>query len=366
MLVLSPLARGKLGRLVTERSKEGLVPAHAGKTSSFSWLLRRSAAYPRSRGENDVHAEASIRFEGSSPLTRGKLACFGRADAFPGLIPTHAGKTELPRSAGSHHWAHPRSCGENLPASWSMEVPPGSSPLMRGKLALLGVVLHSVGLIPAHAGNTKTRALSPGLRAAHPRSCGENFFRMIASYLLTGSSPLMQGKPNRGVPGHPRARLIPTHAGKTWCASARPQRSRAHPRSCGENAVMARTVRSSMGSSPLTRGKPEHAGRNLRRRGLIPAHAGKTRRPSRCRSTRWAHPRSCGENQAAFTALRNVSGSSPLMRGKHGQRRKGLPRGRLIPAHAGKTGSPQPRRCRARAHPRSHGENLRAIRRVSM
>ena len=101
-----------------------------------------------------MHAEASIRFEGSSPLTRGKLACFGRADAFPGLIPAHAGKTELPRSAGSHHRAHPRSCRENRTGVFQDIPEHGSSPLMRGKLSSAMARYLRVGLIPAHAGKT--------------------------------------------------------------------------------------------------------------------------------------------------------------------------------------------------------------------
>ena len=48
----SPLTLGKLIRLRHVGLIEGLIPAHAGKTSSFLWLLRRSAAHPHSRGEN--------------------------------------------------------------------------------------------------------------------------------------------------------------------------------------------------------------------------------------------------------------------------------------------------------------------------
>ena len=47
-------------------------PAHKGKTSSFSWLLRRSADHPRSRGENITREIEAWEDYGSSPLTRGK------------------------------------------------------------------------------------------------------------------------------------------------------------------------------------------------------------------------------------------------------------------------------------------------------
>ena len=73
--------------------------------------------------------------------------------------------------------------------------------------------------------------------------------------------------------------------------------------------------------------------------GLIPAHAGKTT-PRNCPAWRArAHPRSRGENDLIRVAGYLSVGSSPLTRGKRG----GVPFGgvglRLIPAHAGKTAS---------------------------
>ena len=68
-------------------------PAHTGKTSSFSWLLRRSADHPRSRGENVIACASSVSNSGSSPLTRGKLQERHTHPLLVGLIPTHAGKT---------------------------------------------------------------------------------------------------------------------------------------------------------------------------------------------------------------------------------------------------------------------------------
>ena len=50
------------------------------------------------------------------------------------------------------------------------------------------------------------------------------------------------------------------------------------------------------GSSPLTRGKPGRAGDRVRDLRLIPAHAGKTGSVRTEVHPRAAHPRSCGEN----------------------------------------------------------------------
>ena len=113
-----------------------------------------------------------------------------------------------------------------------------------------------------------------------------------------------------------------------------------------------------MGSSPLTRGKRISLFNDLSQIRLIPAHAGKTglKPPKTSRDT--AHPRSRGENTQAFEAAPEAEGSSPLTRGKHGLRRQGQPGGRLIPAHAGKTLMGLSVASRARAHPRSRGENV--------
>ena len=72
---------------------EGFIPAHAGKTSSFSWRLRRSAAHPRSREENILRASDKGVDPGSSPLTQGKHAQAIERCIYAGLIPAHAGKT---------------------------------------------------------------------------------------------------------------------------------------------------------------------------------------------------------------------------------------------------------------------------------
>ena len=167
---------------------------------------------------------------GSSPLTRGKLVAAGRAGAKGGLIPAHAGNTTRLAHLAFPLRAHPHSCGENSRARSSGVAPNGSSPLTRGKRGAAVPASRRIGLIPAHAGKTGARRSSPGNAGAHPRSRGENISPIECMSSRMGSSPLTRGKlmslANNGVVRG----LIPTHAGKTWCASARPQRSRAHPR----------------------------------------------------------------------------------------------------------------------------------------
>ena len=174
-----------------------------------------TGAHPRSRGENRALDTLNMCPVGSSPLTRGKRQERVTAPRLDGLIPAHAGKTEI-------------GCGVAFAAC-------GSSPLTRGKRQQAGKTLDVLGLIPAHAGKTRFGDASRDGCWAHPRSRGEN--RRV------------------GRPHQPRG---------------------AHPRSRGENIQAAVSVVVEWGSSPLTRGKRTFPGRERAGQGLIPAHAGKT------------------------------------------------------------------------------------------
>ena len=130
----SPLTRGKHNACLAGEILEGLIPAHAGKTPARPEPQASVRAHPRSRGENLQLRGLHDLHTGSSPLTRGKRLGGRRGAGTGGLIPAHAGKTASPASGLAARRAHPRSRGENdnLPActsGWE-----GSSPLTRGKL----------------------------------------------------------------------------------------------------------------------------------------------------------------------------------------------------------------------------------------
>ena len=172
-----------------------------------------------------------------------------------------------------------------------------------------------------------------------------------------GSSPLTRGKRDRGGGGRHRHRLIPAHAGKTCHPRRRLHRRRAHPRSRGENPGQMGTGIVGAGSSPLTRGKPHPLKGPHHAERLIPAHAGKTLQGGHPVPVRQAHPRSRGENHRAVLAIRRAAGSSPLTRGKLAGFGLTLGLAGLIPAHAGKTPPPRRQGWTPPAHPRSRGEN---------
>ena len=181
---------------------------------------------------------------------------------------------------------------------------------------------------------------------------------IVGAAVSWGSSPLTRGKRDELLQRLRVRRLIPAHAGKTCFGTLMITILRAHPRSRGENVNAIAGGTKETGSSPLTRGKQLDAASVPNKVGLIPAHAGKTRRTVRRGASAWAHPRSRGENQPVVQPGRLSRGSSPLTRGK-----RALSEGRpqcagLIPAHAGKTDTGGVSTYGHGAHPRSRGENM--------
>ena len=170
----SPLTRGKHIPDCREFHLQRLIPAHAGKTLALDASPVSLAAHPRSRGENLISTPTTATVGGSSPLTRGKLFEAHRANLVERLIPAHAGKTYLIAWLVDLFKAHPRSRGENIERRPRTVKWRGSSPLTRGKL---GRSVHrnlTPRLIPAHAGKTGRRHRPREARWAHPRSRGEN------------------------------------------------------------------------------------------------------------------------------------------------------------------------------------------------
>ena len=251
----SPLTRGKHCASPCTRQPHGLIPAHAGKTLGSRQDKAANKAHPRSRGENSLGLPPAWRGGGSSPLTRGKPHRVPGQRGERGLIPAHAGKTSSPRPNRSRGAAHPRSRGENSPTGKLIGLATGSSPLTRGKHAGDRGRARRDRLIPAHAGKTGRRPPAYRRAWAHPRSRGENLKQIARDVNKSGSSPLTRGKLRTGPCAPWVWRLIPAHAGKTSREWRGQPSERAHPRSRGENVKANATTGEVVGSSPLTRGK---------------------------------------------------------------------------------------------------------------
>ena len=77
---------------------------------------------------------------------------------------------------------------------WVLVVP-GSSPRVRGKLVVSSDNPLIPRLIPACAGKTLSKPLTPFAARAHPRVCGENALSNVIQARRAGSSPRVRGKP---------------------------------------------------------------------------------------------------------------------------------------------------------------------------
>ena len=195
-----------------------------------------------------------------------------------------------------------------------------------------------------------------------PACAGKTSLRDKRARDVQGSSPRVRGKRRPGCRLWRRRGLIPACAGKTWAIGVVPDFAGAHPRVCGENYSHDLRTCEQRGSSPRVRGKPGPGAKPPQADGLIPACAGKTTTRTQRPYLARAHPRVCGENATTATLAGFDAGSSPRVRGKLFCELALDARSRLIPACAGKTASiiGAPRPCRA--HPRVCGEN--AVRRA--
>ena len=129
---------------------------------------------------------------------------------------------------------------------------------------------------PAHAGNTHVNAEEAGSLEVHPRSRGEYLLTLHQTDPEPGSSPLTRGIRGPKPENVEKARFIPAHAGNTQKQIPTMNPNKVHPRSRGEYFSLLLTLKTSEGSSPLTRGIQVSQQRKQRKHRFIPAHAGNT------------------------------------------------------------------------------------------
>ena len=212
------------------------------------------------------------------------------------IIPAHAGQTTSNALTRVSHADHPRACGANGGPHQRATPSSGSSPRMRGKLRDAGRDPFVLRIIPAHAGQTLGSTSRNSTVTDHPRACGANRPMNLRPVGLTGSSPRMRGKLRRDVPRFWIHRIIPAHAGQTSTCSSRDGRTPDHPRACGANCETVVVFLRPYGSSPRMRGKLLFVSAWLVESWIIPAHAGQTGFTAYVSPLVPDHPRACGAN----------------------------------------------------------------------
>ena len=228
---------------------------------------------------------------------------------------------------------------------------------MRGTPSLHQILGGQFGIIPAYAGNTDASSQSTATSRDHPRVCGEHSPSATPPTANTGSSPRMRGTHAGLVDFLDLLGIIPAYAGNTTIFCHTISSHRDHPRVCGEHSLPAFQPREMTGSSPRMRGTLNMNGRCAPCAGIIPAYAGNT-----CASPRriWRardHPRVCGEHLGRLSFLLASRGSSPRMRGTHLCGAPPTASLGIIPAYAGNTPQSLRDSCRLRDHPRVCGEH---------
>ena len=159
-------------------------------------------------------------------------------------------------------------------------------------------------------------------------------------------------------PSSKSAGIIPAYAGNTLGALYERTLLRDHPRVCGEHHRHADSTAARSGSSPRMRGTHGDAHTRQPQDGIIPAYAGNTIAVMFSRIDVRDHPRVCGEHLEPSPVQNSTAGSSPRMRGT--PRRSGAVarRAGIIPAYAGNTRHRISASSRSRDHPRVCGEHL--------
>ena len=171
----------------------GIIPAHAGLTYRNTLLQAHGRDHPRACGAHTQEQKRGLGFKGSSPRMRGSPLFSQFMQNIFGIIPAHAGLTPSVETPECIVWDHPRACGAHSNPCSMIATVMGSSPRMRGSLVALRVLRVEVGIIPAHAGLTRTVLSSGPSTGDHPRACGAHQFFPRTRESVQGSSPRMRG-----------------------------------------------------------------------------------------------------------------------------------------------------------------------------
>ena len=338
-----------------------VIPAVAGNRGRPATHGRPVSGHPRGCGEQLRILDRRCAVVGSSPRVRGTVRLCPDLLELGRVIPAGAGNSRvhsrrLPRDAG-----HPRGCGEQAVKWCAVKIPRGSSPRVRGTVRTAVHIRAGLRVIPAGAGNRAPAPCPATAPAGHPRGCGEQITRPALLRDGRGSSPRVRGTEPL-VKLNPRMnRVIPAGAGNSRNRTFPRPRCTGHPRGCGEQSIISRSVGPSVGSSPRVRGTVPQVRQASRRGRVIPAGAGNRTSGQRRSGPATGHPRGCGEQSIFSKTPRWISGSSPRVRGTGKGRTSLVGDQRVIPAGAGNRPILPLPMIGLAGHPRGCGEQMSRV-----
>ena len=170
-----PRMRGKEVQGLLQDLVGGITPAYAGKRRPPMKSHRTARDHPRMCGEKLCAAVRNAELMGSPPRVRGKVQRLTGPYHKDGITPAHAGKSPARVADYRAGEDHPRACGEKARRKQKATPQQGSPPRVRGKGNDVGCLRQVHGITPAYAGKRRATIFLAIHIEDHPRVCGEKF-----------------------------------------------------------------------------------------------------------------------------------------------------------------------------------------------
>ena len=218
---LSPLARGSPDSIRRRTTGWGSIPARAGQPIGQQTKKKCMRVYPRSRGAAPYPHPHFPYVPGLSPLARGSQQLLGALAGLEGSIPARAGQPTARAPCRIGRGVYPRSRGAAW--HWPIGSKPfrGLSPLARGSPALPSPAALAPGSIPARAGQPPSSRPWSLRCGVYPRSRGAAGHGGNVFLGRLGLSPLARGSPAHSTSRRHTLGSIPARAGQPRPAPAR-------------------------------------------------------------------------------------------------------------------------------------------------
>ena len=211
----SPRGRGGHYLQLMSSGGKGLIPARAGRSVLPGEFDGLSGAHPRAGGAVIPPPADWTADQGSSPRGRGGQPSYLAMSSRNGLIPARAGRSIARPCAAGAPRAHPRAGGAVPRSTGAAPRASGSSPRGRGGPPAERRVRQIPGLIPARAGRSNTNTSSKWSERAHPRAGGAVMSTSSFASSPGGSSPRGRGGHGPPIYGGRCKGLIPARAGRS-------------------------------------------------------------------------------------------------------------------------------------------------------
>ena len=233
---------------------------------------------------------------GLSPRVRGSREHQAGMTETERSIPACAGEPSRGGPSTTSPRVYPRVCGGALRFTLDLIEVLGLSPRVRGSLGRSIGRHHTLGSIPACAGEPPEARLPTSLHRVYPRVCG--------------------GARGARRTGLPWVRSIPACAGEPPPAARHRRGHGVYPRVCGGAVGRHSPPPKRWGLSPRVRGSLPRRPRVEVGPGSIPACAGEPTRSRPCGGPRRVYPRVCGGSRSDAVSHRSPPGSIPACAGE--------------------------------------------------